>query len=241
MNNGQLILIPNLLGGDDTSIIAPQVKEIALNLKHYIVESEKSARRYLKKLDRSVDIDAIIWHVLPRPKGKFKSRMDRNEMMEMLMEATMGGKIGLISDAGCPAIADPGSMLVAEAHRQGIDVVPLPGPCSITMALMGSGMNGQSFTFHGYLPIDKYERQQAIRRIEGKAKKEYAAQIFMETPYRNQHLLNDILAVAHPDSKLCIATNISLPDQQIVTLHVKEWKNMKPDIHKKPSVFVLGK
>ncbi len=241
MNNGQLILIPNLLGGDDTSIIAPQVKEIALALKHFIVESEKTARRYLKKLDKSVNIDEIEFYVLPRPKGKFKTRMDRNEMIEMLMHASMGGKIGLISDAGCPAIADPGSLLVAEAHRQGIDVIPLPGPCSIMMALMASGMSGQAFTFHGYLPIDKYERQQAIRKIEDKAKRDYASQIFMETPYRNQHLLNDILAVAHPDTRLCVATDISLPTQSIVTLFIKEWRTMKPEIHKRPSVFILSK
>lgn len=241
MNNGQLILIPNLLGGDDTSIIAPQVKEIALELKHYIVESEKTARRYLKKLDQSVNIDEIEFYILPRPKGKFKTRMDRAEMIEMLMEASMGGKIGLISDAGCPAIADPGSLLVAEAHRQGIDVVPLPGPCSIMMALMASGMSGQAFTFHGYLPVDKYERQHAIRDIERRANDEYASQIFMETPYRNQHLVNDILAVSHPDTRLCIATNISLPDESIVTMHIKEWRKMKPDTHKKPTVFILSK
>lgn len=237
---GTLYLIPNLLGGDNPDLIAPQVREIALSLNHFIVESVKPVRRYLKKLDRSVDIDAIEFEELPRPKGKYKQRMDANALRELLMPATLGGSVGLVSDAGCPAIADPGAFVVREAHAQGIRVVPLPGPCSITLALMASGMNGQRFAFHGYLPIDRGERASALRKLEKRATTDFATQIFMETPFRNQRLLETVVNTLRPDLRLCVAANLTLPDEVIITEDIRQWRKLKVDLHKKPAIYLLG-
>jgi len=238
--SGQLVLIPSLLGSDDVSWVAPVTAQYLKKIKHFIVESEKSARRFLKKVDRDIVIDELTFYVIPKNKGKKNKFVGYDVLNEFLMPASMGGIVGLLSDAGCPAIADPGNVFVAEAHKQGVQVVPLPGPSSILLALIASGLNGQSFSFYGYLPIDSGERRIAIRKIEDAAINTKSAQIFMETPFRNMQILETILAVCSPKTKLCIAMDISMPSQKILTLSLSDWRKLKPNLHKIPAVFVMG-
>lgn len=233
MPKGKLFLIPNVLAENTAqSVISPQVKEVIAHTKIFLVENLRTARRYISSLKLGVNLEEIHMEILDKDTPP--------ETMSRLMQPLMNGAdIGIISEAGCPGIADPGAVAVAFAHHKGIQVVPLSGPSSMFLALMGSGFSGQSFAFHGYLPIDKKDRSAAIKKLEAESLREKRAQIFMETPFRNNQLLEDLLATLNPNTKLCIAKNITGSDEMILTKTANEWKNLPLDLHKIPTVFIL--
>ncbi len=234
MNKGKLYLIPNLLGeskGENSlnSLILKKIQEIDI----FIVENVRTARRYIKKIYKEKNIDNTTFY----PYGKHDKL---NLEKDFLIHVLSGKNVGLISDAGLPCIADPGSKIVTYAHEFQIDVVPLTGPSSIFLALIASGMNGQNFAFNGYLPIDKTKRINNIKHLEETVRKTKQTQIFMETPYRNNQLIETILKVCRNSTKLCIASNITLFNENIKTKTIEEWKQTKINIHKKPSIFLIG-
>jgi 16S rRNA (cytidine1402-2'-O)-methyltransferase len=231
---GTLYLIPVTLGDSPVHHVIPAyVLELLDRLDHFIVEDLRSARRYLKKAGVEKAIDDLSFYML-------NEHTEDQDMEELLLLLTTGNDAGMLSEAGVPAVADPGSGLVALAHRHNIRVVPLAGPSSILMALMAAGMNGQSFRFHGYLPVKKPQRLNSLRRIEKTALDTGETQIFMETPYRNMNLLEDIVGTCRDNTLLCIAADISLATESIKTKTVREWKGQLPDIHKRPAVFLLS-
>ncbi len=231
---GTLYLIPVTLGDSPVHHVIPAyVLELLDRLDHFIVEDLRSARRYLKKAGVEKAIDDLSFYLL-------NEHTEDQAMEELLLVLTTGNDAGMLSEAGVPAVADPGSGLVALAHRHNIRVVPLAGPSSILMALMAAGMNGQSFRFHGYLPVKKPQRLNSLRRIEKTALDTGETQIFMETPYRNMNLLGDIVGTCRDNTLLCIAADISLATESIKTKTVREWKGQLPDIHKRPAVFLLS-
>ena len=235
MDKPALYLIPVLLGEAPLDeAIPPYNIEVVSRLKYFIVENVRSARRFLKKCNSEIDIDSLTFFDLNK-------HTDPKQITSYLLPLASGENVGVISEAGCPAVADPGADVVAIAQREGYKVVPLIGPSSILMALMGSGFNGQSFAFHGYLPIDGGERAKKLKQLEARAYSEDQTQLFIETPYRNQALAEDILRHCNPKTRLCIAMNISLPEAFIVTKSVKAWKGKLPDMHKKPTVFLIYK
>lgn len=233
MAKGKLFLIPNVLAENTAqSVISPQVKEVIAHTKIFLVENLRTARRYISSLKLGVNLEEIHMEILDKD--------TLPETMSRLMQPLMNGAdIGIISEAGCPGIADPGAVAVAFAHHKGIQVVPLSGPSSMFLALMGSGFSGQSFAFHGYLPIDKKDRSAAIKKLEAESLREKRAQIFMETPFRNNQLLEDLLSTLNPNTKLCIAKNITGSDEMILTKTANEWKKLPLDLHKIPTVFIL--
>ncbi len=229
----KLYLIPNLLGNDDFKKSLPDFNlEILRRIQIFMVENEKSARKFIKT-------------VLPEKKQSELEIyiLDKNTASEELYELSnlfgRGEPIGIISEAGLPAVADPGSKLVKLAHEKGIQVIPLVGPSSILLALMASGMNGQQFKFNGYLPIDKPERKKAIQKLEQESRTTHCTQIFMETPYRNNQLLEDLVKFCQPTTNLCIAANLTMDDEFILTQSIKNWAKKKTDFHKKPAIFLL--
>ncbi|HSF53037.1 MAG TPA: SAM-dependent methyltransferase [Algoriphagus sp.] len=233
MPKGKLFLIPNVLAENTAHwVISPQVQEVIAHTKIFLVENPRSARRYISSLKLGVNLEEVHMEILD--KGTPPESINR--LMQPLMN---GADIGVISEAGCPGIADPGSIAVAYAHQKGIQVVPISGPSSMFLALMGSGFNGQSFAFHGYLPIDKKERAIALKKLEAESVKEKRAQIFMETPFRNNQLLEDLLSTLAPLTKLCIAKNLTAADEFIQTKTIADWKNHPVDLHKIPTVFIL--
>jgi len=230
---GTLYLIPNTLGETDLNTIIPELNQVILKrTRVFITENIRTARRFLKKVDRNIEIDAITFLVLDK-------HTNTEDTMEYLNDALRGKNIGLLSEAGTPCIADPGAVIVHRAHQLGIKVVPLVGPNSIIMALMASGFNGQQFQFHGYLPIPSGERTMKIRDIEKKAWQQDQTQIFIETPFRNKAMFESLLKTCRDDTELCIACNLSLEDELVMTLPIRQWKKNVPDIHKKPVVFLL--
>lgn len=233
MPKGKLFLIPNVLAENTAHwVISPQVQEVISHTKIFLVENPRSARRYISSLKLGVNLEEVHMEILDKGTPP--------ELIKRLMQPVMNGAdIGVISEAGCPGIADPGALAVAYAHQNGIQVVPISGPSSMFLALMGSGFTGQSFAFHGYLPIDKKDRATALRKLEAESLKEKRAQIFMETPFRNNQLLEDVLTVLAPQTKLCIAKNLTASDEFIKTKTVAEWKRTPIDLHKIPTVFVL--
>lgn len=230
-----LYLIPVLLGDTPVDKVLPAYnKEIVVAIKHFIVEDVRSARRFLKKVDKEIDIDTLQFY----PLNKHTSSTDIASYLKPLQE---GHSMGVISEAGCPAVADPGADVVAIAQRKGLKVVPLVGPSSIIMSVMGSGFNGQSFAFHGYLPIDPSARVKRIKTLEQRVYNEDQTQIFIETPYRNNKMLEDILRTCSPHTKVCVAANITCEDEYIRTMTVKEWKGKQPDLTKIPCIFLIYK
>ncbi len=228
-----IYLIPNTLGSDDIREVIPAgIFGKIRTIRHFVVESERSARRFLVRAALDTPIDHLIFHVV----DEHSRPPDIEQLISLIREQ---GKIGILSDAGLPGIADPGSDLVKLAHRQGIRVVPLTGPSSIFLALMASGLNGQNFAFNGYLPIKKPERIRKLKLLEARSKSERQSQIFMETPYRNMSLVEDLLNQLQPETLLCIASDISLASESIRTQSIRQWKESAPDINKKPAIFIL--
>lgn len=230
-----LFLIPVTLGETDIEkVLPPYNKEIILQIKYFIVENIRSARRFLKKVDSSINIDDLTFYEL--------NKHTKPEQIEGYLNPLSNGfHIGIISEAGCPAIADPGSDIVAIAQRKNYKTVPLVGPSSILLSLMASGFNGQSFAFQGYLPVDGSERIKKIKQLENFIYHEHQTQIFIETPYRNLKLVEDILKHCTPTTKLCIAMNITCENEYIKTLPVKQWQKQLPDMDKQLCIFLLYK
>ncbi len=232
---GKLYLIPATLGDSKIEAVIPEsVKNIVNSINHYIVENQRTARRYLKKLGIKTPIDKLTFYTLNK-------HTLPDEINNFLQPVFQGRNVGIISEAGCPGIADPGSEIVKLAHQKNIRVIPLTGPSSIFLALMASGMNGQNFAFVGYLPIKKDEKLKRIRFLENRSFAENQTQIFIEAPYRNQHLLNDILKTCQSNTLLCLSVNITLEKEFIQTKTISEWKKNIPDINKMPAIFLLHK
>jgi len=228
-----LFLIPTILGDTTISKVLPDYnKTVILSVKHFIVENIRTARRFLKKTEPSIDIDTLTFFTLNKHTSK-------ESIAGFLKPIEEGYSVGIISEAGCPAIADPGAEVVALAHQKNIQVIPLVGPSSILLALMASGFNGQSFAFHGYLPIDNEQRIKTLKMLEQRIYSESQTQLFIETPYRNNKLFDDILKTCKPATKLCIAADITLDSEYIKTLSISDWKKHKPDLSKRPSIFAL--
>lgn len=228
-----LYLIPVLLGDTTTERVLPSYnKEIILGIHHFIVEDVRSARRFLKTVDKDINIDELQFF----PLNKHTSPQDISGYLKPLEE---GNPMGVISEAGCPAVADPGADVVAIAQRKNLSVVPLVGPSSIILSVMASGFNGQSFAFNGYLPIEPAERAKKLKILEQRASTEHQTQIFIETPYRNNKMVEDILKNCRPQTRLCIAANITCEDEYIKTKTLREWKGKVPDLSKIPCIFLL--
>ena len=234
--NSALYLIPVTLGDTPINQVLPSYNhDIIVNIKHFIVENIRSARRFLKQVEKAIDIDELTFYELNR-------HTDRKIIGEYLQPLAQGQSVGIISEAGCPAIADPGADVVAIAQARGIKVVPLVGPSSIIMSLMGSGFNGQSFAFNGYLPVDVPGRIKALKKLENKVYNDDQTQIFIETPYRNTKMMETMLQSLKPSTKVCIAAGITTPQEFIVTKTVEKWKKgPMPDFEKVPCVFLIGK
>lgn len=232
---GTLFFIPVPLSEDTTpqQVLAAEVVQRMHSLRHFIVENEKTARQFLSASGHPVPIRDLTLAVLTKDTPP-------KDLPKLLQVVQQGTDVGVMSEAGCPGIADPGAALAAVAHQKGIRVAPLIGPSSLLLALMASGLNGQRFTFLGYLPSDKAERIKTIKGIEFDSRKQQATQLFIETPYRNQHVLEDLVANLQPQTRLCVACNITGVDELIVTKTLAEWKKQPlPDVHKKPTVFLL--
>ncbi len=228
-----LYLLPAYLGETSPKdIFSQQETDLLKELKFFVAENEKTARRFIKFLCPEVTQSELSFSIL----DKRTAEQGIEEIAQPLKE---GKDIGLISEAGLPCIADPGNLLVVWCHRNNVKVVPINGPSSIILALIASGLNGQHFTFNGYLPIDSAQRKKVIQNLESVSRSDKSAQIFMETPYRNQALFDDLLKYLHPSTQLCVATHITLPDEAIRTFSVKDWKGKKPDFHKKPTIFIV--
>ena len=230
-----LFLIPVTLGDTPVNQVLPSYnRDIILRIKHFIVENVRTARRFLKKVEPSLVIDELTFYEL----NKHTSPED---VASYLVPLSNGFPVGVISEAGCPAVADPGADVVAIAQKKNYKVVPLVGPSSILMSVMGSGFNGQSFAFHGYLPIDGVERANKIKKLEQRIYSENQTQLFIETPYRNNKLAEELIKICKPSTKLCIASNITCEDEYIKTRGIKEWIGKVPDLSKKPTIFLIYK
>jgi 16S rRNA (cytidine1402-2'-O)-methyltransferase len=232
---GKLYLIPTTLGdGDPLDVLPHTVKRIVELLDDYIVENEKTARKFIKsiypeKVQSTLRLSALNKHT------------EVSEHSKMLQACIEGKNVGLMSEAGCPGVADPGAVIVKLAHEKGIQVVPLVGPSSILLAIMASGMNGQSFAFNGYIPIDKSEKKAALKNLEKLSQEKNQSQIFIETPYRNNKMLEDIIQALNPSTYLCVATDITLPTEFIKTMRASEWKKINVDLHNRPTIFIIHK
>ena len=232
---GKLYLIPTTLGEVAPEDVLPQtVKRTIDFINDYVVENEKTARKFIK----SINPEKVQANLRINVLNKHTEISEHNAMIQPCLE---GRNVGLMSEAGCPGVADPGAVIVKLAHERGIQVVPLVGPSSILLALMGSGMNGQSFAFNGYLPIDKSEKKAVLKNLERLSFEKNQAQLFIETPYRNNKLLEDILQSLQNSTRLCIAADITLPTEFIKTLSVNDWKKTKVDLHNRPTIFIIQK
>jgi len=230
---GKIYLIPTTLGDTEINAVIPaNVTDIIDNLHYFIVENIRTARRYIRKVSLNKNIDEITFFELNK-------HTDIKDVASYLNPCISGNSIGVISEAGNPGIADPGANIVKIAHQKKIDVIPLVGPSSILLALISSGMNGQNFAFNGYLPIKDNERIKKIQYLEKKSKSENQSQIFMETPFRNMKMLEAVLQTCRNNTLLCIATDITLQSEFIKTKTIAEWKKQKPQLNKRPTVFVL--
>ena len=229
-----LYLIPVALGDTPLHQVLPAYnKDIILSIKHFIVEEVRTARRFLKQVDHNINIDELTFY----PMGK---HADVALFLKYLEPLRKGENIGVISEAGCPAVADPGADVVAIAQREGLRVVPLVGPSSILLAVMGSGFNGQSFAFHGYLPINPSERAKRLKQLESRSASEHQTQLFIETPYRNHKIIADILSACNPRTRLCIASGLTTEQEYIRSCTVKEWKQVPPpNLNKIPTIFAI--
>ena len=245
MTTPAIYLIPCTLGETPIEqVLPPYNREVILGLRHFIVENIRTARRFLKKVDATIDIDQLTFYEL-------NQHTDRSKLDTYLEPIRQKLSIGIISEAGCPAVADPGADVVALAMKKKIKVVPLVGPSSIILSVMGSGFNGQSFAFHGYLPIDESKRVARLKQLENRSYAENQTQLFIETPYRNVKLLNTLISALRPQTRICLASNITCADEQFRTLSVVEWKKVlsavksEEDLQKivprVPSIFLIYK
>lgn len=228
-----IYLIPIFLYDDEAALqcLPVYLKNAIKSCSVFYVENERTARRFLKKIFKEINIDAYEWHTI--------NQAEKEVLSDFKKDISQQKTIGVMSEAGCPGIADPGQVLVNIAQENKAKVMPLVGPNSILLALMASGMNGQCFQFIGYLPIDTHERKKKIAELEIESNKKKCTQIFIETPYRNNQLLNDILFTAHAETLLCIGVNITSAKESIETKKIKDWKKDKPDLHKQPAIFLL--
>jgi 16S rRNA (cytidine1402-2'-O)-methyltransferase len=226
-----VFLIPTFLAEDGLDALPDYILDAVKATEVFFVENERSARRYLKRLWKEMDIDSYSWFTIHKSEEDVKQ--------EFLHQIKLGKQIAILSEAGCPGIADPGQILVAVAQEEGIPVKPLVGPNSMLLALMASGMNGQHFQFHGYLPVGMAERIKRLKELESVSGREGSAQIFIETPYRNNALLESILKVCALTTRLCIAVNLTGKSESIQTKTIKIWKNKVPDLNKEPAIFIL--
>ena len=232
---GKLYLIPTTLGDTEPLEVMPlSVKKVIEQIDYYIVENEKSARRFIKKIAPKKSQPSLELMLL----DKYAEEIETRTYLDICKK---GVNVGLLSEAGVPAVADPGASIVKLAHQKGIKVVPLVGPSSILMAMMSSGMNGQNFAFNGDLPIDKRKRKRTIKELERFSKDKNQSQIFIETPYRNEKMFADLKATLTPTTQLCVAADITLPTEYIKTMAIKDWKHQQPDLHKKPAIFIIQK
>ena len=230
---GTLYLIPSYLDESTPEAILPSetIKQIG-SIRNFIVENERTARRFLISLGMKEFLDEISFDILNKHTAP-------EELREMMLPLEEGKPVGLISEAGCPGVADPGADIVAIAHRAGIRVAPFVGPSSVLLALMASGLNGQQFAFQGYLPVKPPARTKKIRQLEDISKRNNTTQIFIEAPYRNHQLFADLLSTLNPLTRLCLAVNITGPEEKILTKTVKEWKKVKIEFQKRPAVFLF--
>ena len=232
---GKLYLLPTTLCENEPLEVMPySVKTMVELIDHYIVENEKSARRFIKKITPKKSQPSLTIMKL----DKYAEELETRTFLDVCEQ---GISVGLLSEAGVPAVADPGATIVKLAHEKGIKVVPLVGPSSILMALMASGMNGQNFAFNGYLPIDNSDRKKAIKDLEKLSKEKNQSQIFIETPYRNEKMFTDLKSALTPATLLCIAVDITLPNEYIKTYSIADWKKQSPDLHKRPAIFIIQK
>ncbi len=229
-----LYLIPVTLGNTPIEQVLPAYnKQVICNIRHFIVEEVRTARRFLKQVDRDINIDELTFY----PMGKHADAASFSKYLDALRN---GEDMGVISEAGCPAVADPGADVVAIAQREGLKVVPLVGPSSILLTVMGSGFNGQSFAFHGYLPIAPTDRAKRLKQLESRSAAEHQTQLFIETPYRNHKIIADILSACNPRTRLCIASGLTTEKEYICSKTVKEWKQAPPpDLNKIPTIFAI--
>lgn len=235
MKSGKLYLIPTPLGDSPFKDVIPEgLVGIIQDIRHFVVEDLRTARRFLKKTDPSIDINQLFFEEL-------NEHTQETDIYPLIDPILRGNDVGLMSEAGSPCVADPGSSLVALAHEKGIKVIPLTGPSSMNLALMASGFNGQNFVFHGYLPVDQRKRNASIKKLEQDAYRKNQTQIFIETPYRNMKMFESIIASCNPASRLCIAANITTASEMIITRSIADWKKNPPAIHKQPAVFLIYK
>lgn len=228
-----IYLIPNLLGESALTVLSPQVAQAVQDLTYFVVENEKSARKFIKLIAPDKPQSELQISVI----DKHQSTPD---YAAYLTPCLQGHSIGIISEAGCPGVADPGAEIVRVAHQKALRVIPLVGPSSLLLAMMSSGLNGQNFAFNGYPPIDKQVRRKTLKILERKVQ-EGQSQLFIETPYRNQQLLSDLIETLQPDTLLCIATDLTLPTESIRTLSIRQWKHTSVDLQKRPTLFIIGR
>lgn len=233
MSYGKIYLFPSSLAPVPVTEVLPQRNiELISSVRYFVVEELRTARRFLKACDRSIDIDSLHFEVL-------NEHTPAEAVEAMLSPALEGNDIGVISEAGCPAVADPGADLVAAAQRRGLTVVPLVGPSSILMSLMASGFNGQSFAFTGYLPIDSARRSATLKQMERDIRTRRQTQIFIETPYRNNKLIAELASTLPPEMLLCVAADITAPAESIITMPLRRWRTASYDYAKRPAIFLL--
>lgn len=237
MSKGKIYLIPNFLGEINESESERNFPleniRIIQSIKHYIVEDIRTVRRFLKRVDKTINIDELTFYELNK-------RTRPEDIPTYIKAAEQGHDMGIVSEAGCPGVADPGADVVAIAHQKGIQVVPLVGPSSILMAMMASGMNGQNFAFVGYLPVEKSGNIKAIKHLEERSQREGQTQIFIETPFRNVKMFQDLIFALKPQTRLCVACNVTCLDEYIVTKTVSQWRNVAaPNIDKRPTIFLI--
>jgi 16S rRNA (cytidine1402-2'-O)-methyltransferase len=234
IQKGNIYLLPTPLGENDYKQVIPDYNiHILLEIEIFIIEELRTARRFLRKVGFKKDFETVTFHLL-------NEHTKPEEISNYLNEIANGRNIGLLSEAGCPSVADPGSQVVLLAHQKNIKVIPLVGPSSIILSLMASGLDGQHFTFHGYLPIKVIERNQKIKEIDRSLRTKSHTHIFIETPYRNKQMIESLLSSCIDSTRLCIASNITMSDESIVTKSISEWRRIKPDPGKKPTVYLLG-
>ncbi|RMC95993.1 SAM-dependent methyltransferase [Aquitalea palustris] len=230
--SGSLFLIPAPLGDESVAWLPAAEAAKVLHIRHFVVEAEKTARKHLKALGVSTPIRELAMSTL-------NEHTKPGDVAALLAPLLAGEDVGLISEAGCPAVADPGAQLVALAHERGIRVAPLIGPSSILLALMASGANGQCFAFHGYLPVDAAEKAKLVKELEQRSRQRNETQVFIETPYRNNALLQQLRETLSPTTRLAVACDLTLPTETIVSRLVKDWPQAAPDFHKRPAIFIL--